>query len=158
VAADTSGVGRRLARLLEEEEGSEALAALVEAAAKLRETGLLDLLVVLADHYEELLSTASGEEAGALAALGEAVARGAARGGALKASPTVERATACLVEALAPEEVEKAQPLGVTGLLRALSDPQVARGLGILVHLARRLGACFTPSSQAGGTGQAIGQ
>ncbi|WP_052287779.1 DUF1641 domain-containing protein [Hyperthermus butylicus] len=51
--------------------------------------------------------------------------------------------TVCLVNAISPEDIGKAEPVkGVPSLLRVLKDPYVAKGLGILLQLAGSLGRC----------------
>jgi len=47
----------------------------------------------------------------------------------------------CLTTAVAVAEVEK--PIGLMGLLAALRDPDVQRGLGYLVSLLKQLGKCM---------------
>jgi uncharacterized protein YjgD (DUF1641 family) len=129
---------------LREAQASQALEALAELAAKLKETGLLDLLVVLAENYDEPLGMASNGPLSSLAVLGLAAAQGAHEGGAAEAAETVERLARCTTEALKPENLAQARPVkGVVSLLRELSDPYVARGLGLLLHLARSLGRCL---------------
>ncbi len=50
----------------------------------------------------------------------------------------------CLTYALA--SADDAKPVGLMGLLSALRDPDVQRGLGLLVAVLKRLGSC--PSQQ----------
>lgn len=133
---------------------SEAFVALAELAARLKETGLLDLLVVLAENYDEALGMVTGEEAGAGLALAAAALRGAARGGGAAAARGVEEAVSCLVEALGRSPVAGAEPVGLTGLIRALADPRVARGLGVLLSLAAAIGECVERRSAGAGGGR----
>jgi uncharacterized protein YjgD (DUF1641 family) len=129
---------------LREAQASQALEALAELAAKLKETGLLDLLVVLAEGYDEALNVTANGPLSSLAVLGLAAARGAGEAGAPEAAETVEKLARCTTEALKPENLAKARPVkGIIGLVRELSDPRVAAGLGLLLHLARSLGECM---------------
>ncbi len=128
-----------------EEKASEAFMTLAEIAARMKETGLLDLLAVLAENYDELVAmAANSDELYAATQLARSALRGAAAGKPDKAAPTVERAAKCLIEALDEDEIKKAKPIkGLIGLVRALSDPGVARGLGLLIHIAGKLGRCL---------------
>jgi len=129
---------------LREAQAQQALEALAELAAKLKETGLLDLLVVLAENYDEPLAAAANGPASSLALLGMAAARGAHEGGAPEAAETVEKLARCTTEALQPTNISKAKPVkGIVSLMKELSDPHVARGLGLLLHIARSLGRCL---------------
>jgi len=146
----SGGAGRGgVYELHRERLASEAFVALAELAARLKETGLLDLLVVLAENYDEVLGAVSGEEAGAGLALASAALRGAARGGGAAAAEGVEEAVSCLVEALGSNPVASAEPVGLAGLIRALSDPRVARGLGVVIALAAAIGECVERRSGA---------
>ena len=53
----------------------------------------------------------------------------------------------CLTTAVAVAEVEK--PIGLMGLLAALRDPDVQRGLGYLVSLLKQLGKCMPRKPRA---------
>jgi uncharacterized protein YjgD (DUF1641 family) len=140
----SAGQARTAAEELNDIQAAQALQALAELAAKLKETGLLDLLVVLAENYDEPLSLAANGPLSGLAALALAAGQGAARGGAAEAAETVERLSECATQALRPESLAQVRPVtGIISLLRELGDPRVARGLGLLIHLARSLGDCL---------------
>ena len=124
---------------------TEALTTLLKLAAKLKESGLLDLLETAAEKYEELLLYTSSDQRvyHALAAL-EAVLNGLKNADPWKYKLALEATTSCLIEAFDVNEMQKVKPVkGVLGLLRALSDPNVAMGLGLLIHIAGKLGACM---------------
>ncbi len=112
----------RLASLLEDPKAAEALARLLETAVKLEESGLLDLVEALADEkvirsLSELLLTP----------------------GSLRLLDNLDKLldiAGTAAEALS----QPAEPVGLSGLLRALGDPEVQRGLGKLVGLLRALG------------------
>ncbi len=124
---------------------TEALTSLLKTVAKLKESGLLDLLETVAEKYEELLLYTSSDQRvyHALAAL-EAVLNGFKTADPWKYKLALETMTGCLMEAMDREGVKEVKPVkGLLGLLRALSDPNVAMGLGLLIYIAGRLGACI---------------
>ncbi len=133
-----------------DERSLEAIIALAKAAAKLKESGMLDMLVTIAEKYEELLTlTASDQRVYHALALLEAMLTGLKNADPWKAKPAVETLTSCLVNALDPEEMKKAEPVkGLMSLLKALRDPYVAKGLGVLIALARSLGRCVSGESK----------
>lgn len=131
-----------------DEKSMEALLTLAKTAAKLKESGLLDMLATIAEKYEEmLLYTSSDQRVYHALAILEAALTGLKNADPWKAKPAVEKLTACLVNALTPENIEKAQPVqGVFSLMKALKDPDVAKGLGILIAMAKALGRCAKSS------------
>ncbi len=133
-----------------DEKSMEALISLAEAAAKLKESGLLDLLVTMAEKYEELLLyTSSDQRVYHALSLVEAMLTGLKNLDPWKAKPAVEMLTSCVADALSPETIEKAEPIkGILSLMRALKDPYVAKGLGILVSLAAALGRCASAAGK----------
>ncbi len=131
-------------RIEQEALEEEALATLMKIAVKLKESGLLDMLETIAEKYEELLLYTSSDRRvyHALAAV-EATLNGMKEADPWKYKPAIEKLTACLFKALDAEELAKAEPVkGIRSLLRALSDPRVAKGLGLLLHIAAKLGEC----------------
>ncbi len=127
-----------------DEKTMEALISFAKMAAKLKESGMLDMLETMAERYEELLLyTSSDRRVYHGLALLEAALNGLKEADPWKYKPAVEMMTGCLVKALDPEEMKKAKPVkGLMGMLKALSNPKVAKGLGILLHLAEKLGEC----------------
>jgi len=131
--------------VLLDEKTAEALTSLMKVAAKLKESGLLDLLETMAEKYEELLLYTGSDQRvyHALAAL-EAALNGLKDADPWKYKLALEKMTSCFINALDPEEMQKAKPVkGVFSLIKALSDPRVAKGLGLMLYLAARLGACM---------------
>ena len=127
-----------------EEQAVKALLSLAEAAARLKESGLLDMLSAMAEKYEELLLYTNDQRVFHALALAEAALNGLKKADPWKAKPAVEALTSCLIESMDAEALSRVQPVkGLFGLLRALSDPDVARGLGVLIYMAKRLGACL---------------
>ena len=132
-----------------EEKTVEAIISLAEAAAKLKESGLLDMLTTMAEKYEELLLYTNDQRVFHALALGEAALNGLKQADPWKAKPAVEALTGCLVNALDAQALAKAPPVkGVFSLLKALSDPDVAKGLGAMIYLAKQLGACLNKQAQ----------
>jgi uncharacterized protein YjgD (DUF1641 family) len=135
-----------------EQQAAQAIITLAEAAAKLKESGLLDLLATMAEKYEELLLYTNDQRVFHALALGEAALNGLKQADPWRAKPTVEALTGCIINALDAEALAKAPPVkGVLGLMRALGDPDVAKGLGAMIYLAKRLGACLNKQAQAQG-------
>ena len=133
-----------------EEQTAKAIISLAEAAAKLKESGMLDMLATMAEKYEELLLYTNDQRVFHALALAEAALNGLHRADPWKAKPAVEQLTGCVAEALDAEALAKAPPVkGVFSLLKALSDPDVAKGLGALLYLAKKLGACLNKASQS---------
>ncbi len=134
-----------------DERSMEALLSLAKAAAKLKESGLLDMLTTMAEKYEELLLfTSSDKRVYHALSLLEALLTGMKNVDPWKAKPAVEKLTSCMLNALNEENIEKAEPVrGVLSLLKSLRDPYVAKGLGILLSLARELGKCAEKGSKA---------
>jgi uncharacterized protein YjgD (DUF1641 family) len=55
---------------------------------------------------------------------------------------SVQNLSECAFKAIASENAEKAQPVGLMGLVKALRDPDVMTGLGVLIAMAKVLGGC----------------
>ncbi|MEB2837232.1 MAG: DUF1641 domain-containing protein [Desulfurococcales archaeon] len=120
----SSGGGglEELARILSEPGAAEALEKLVRVAVKLDEAGVLDLLEALADGrlIREFLEAALS-------------------GGAIRVLDQLNDIVKEIGE-VADAIVAEPRPVGLSGLLRALRDPEVQRGLGRLIALLRALG------------------
>ncbi|BEP16877.1 hypothetical protein PYJP_02290 [Pyrofollis japonicus] len=138
--------------ILLDEKAMEALESLMKMAAKLKESGLLDLLETMAEKYEELLMyTGSDQRVYHMLAALEAALNGMKAADPWKYKMAIEKMTSCAMSALDPEELQKVKPVkGLFSLLRALSDPNVAKGLGIMLYLAARLGACMGQEGKEG--------
>ena len=66
------------------------------------------------------------------------------KSGALELLPLAGRTVGAL------KSPRAAKPLGVLGLLRALRDPDVAQGLGLLLDVVRALGSAARADGEAG--------
>ena len=139
------------------EEEVRALKTLVEVAVKLKESGILDMLRVIAEKGWELFSYFSNDLAVNRAiAIGDAAAKAIERLNpetviALRRS--VEAVTGCSLKALASVDPGTVRPVSALGLLRALGDRDVQVGLGLLVAVAKALGSCIRGGG-SGATGQ----
>jgi len=126
----------------------EALKDLMEVAVELKKSGMLGML-------KELLSSADEAMAG-LQADPSLLRLGVLLGALLEASRRLEGekveklkmnaedASFCLLNGIAstsPAEAKKSG--GLMGLMKALGDPDVQKGLGYILELAKNLGACM---------------
>ncbi len=139
-------------KVLLDEESLKALEALVETAVKLKESGILDALRVIAERSAEIFAYVANEvPLHRFAALGDAAT---AAIGKLKPEEvldlrlTVEQASECLFKSLASTKVENVQPVSTFGLLRVLGDKDVQIGLGFLIAIAKNLGACIRSKAE----------
>ena len=139
-------------RIILDEESLKVLEALVETAVKLKESGLLDALRVIAERSTEIFAYVANEvPLHRFAALGDAAT---AAIGKLKPEEvqglklTVEQASECLFKSLASTKVENVQPVSTFGLLRVLGDKDVQIGLGFLIAIAKNLGACIRSKAE----------
>ncbi len=55
----------------------------------------------------------------------------------------IEQSMHCLLEAMSSSDPKKAEPKGMLGLMSALRDPDVQKGLGFLISIAKNLGRCL---------------
>ncbi|MEL9991594.1 MAG: DUF1641 domain-containing protein [Thermoproteus sp.] len=136
----------RIFKALADPEKQEALAALLEnihvvkdfvlLLSELKNTGLLDLM--------------TGGLAAAKAVAGDLVtSRDFAETAAklLEVASSISTAVSnpanisCLSKAVAGSDASK--PVGIYGLIQALQDPDVQRGLGYLLSIVKNLGACL---------------
>ena len=126
---------------------AEALKELAEIAAELKKTGLLGALketLASADALMEGIEDDTGLLR--LGVLAGALLEAARRLEGEKVAPlkmNAEDAGYCLLNTLSSTKPGEAKPVGMLGLLKALGDPDVQRGLGFLVAMAKNLGACL---------------
>jgi len=125
---------------------AQTLGELLNSIAALKKSGLLGLLNYLAERSDDTFLTVADDPvlmrlAGLLATLGRGVEKVDGIQYA-KAKMAVEDLTSCAFNALGNVDVSKPRKLGLMGLMRALGDPDVSQGLGILLDIAKGLGAC----------------
>ncbi len=127
---------------------AQALKDLIEVAVALKKSGMLDLLKALSEKSEELM-TLMADDITLYRAIGLMDAAGA---GIYKADPddiidsklAIEDLTKCTVKSMAELSRKGAKPVGLLGALGALRDRDVQVGLGILIQIAKGLGACYS--------------
>lgn len=125
----------------------QALKDLLEVAVKLKEMGILGMLKEFFSNSEENLAGLQADVS--------LVRLGALIGAILEASRklpgektaslkiNVEDTSYCLFNSLAETNPAQAKKVGLTGLMGALRDPDVQKGLGFLIGIAKNLGACL---------------
>ena len=129
----------------------EALRELLEIAVELKKTGILGLLKTIVGSGEALVSLALSDTPvfrglALLQAAGEGIARLEPDEFA-EARMNAEDGVECLVRGLKEASPENAGRVGLLGLLGALRDPRIQRGLGYLLALARGIGGCLEAKS-----------
>ncbi|MEB3806073.1 MAG: DUF1641 domain-containing protein [Desulfurococcales archaeon] len=125
----------------------QALKDLLEVALELKKSGLLGML-------KEMLSDTEGAMSG-MQADTSLMRLGVLIGAMLEAARRLDGSTIaglkmntedtsfCLFNSLASVTPAKAEPKGMFGLMGALRDPDVQKGLGYLMAIAKSLGACL---------------
>ena len=126
---------------------AQALAELLDALVNLKRSGLLGLLSYLADKAEEsFLAAATDPALMRLLAILSSLSYGISKVDATdlsNAQNNLADLTSCAVEALGKVDLSAARGVGLLGLMRSLSDPDVSQGLGVLLEIARQVGACI---------------
>ncbi|MEB3844114.1 MAG: DUF1641 domain-containing protein [Desulfurococcales archaeon] len=130
----------------------EALKELVDLAVQMKKAGIIDALRELLTDYEGKMAVLSNDVAlFRLIALASVVLDATRRlepEGVQKIKRNSEEAMYCALRSLEELDPSKVKPVGLGGLLSALRDKDVQTGLGLLVGLAKNLGACVRGSSQ----------
>ncbi|WP_265109871.1 DUF1641 domain-containing protein [Halosolutus halophilus] len=117
-------------------ENADDLADAIETLARLQRSGTLDDLVAVAD--VAALGSAAMDDGMVtdLAATGTSLGELADTA----ADDDVARTLESLLEAVGEASAEPTEPLGIRGLVRALRDLDVRRGLGFVISVARKMG------------------
>lgn len=125
----------------------DALRELTEIATELKKSGMLGALKELAESSDALMEGIEDDRGllrlGVLAGALLEAARRLEGSDVASLKMNVEDAGYCVLEALATANPGKSGNVGLFGLLRALNDPDVKRGLGYLLAIAKSLGACI---------------
>ncbi len=132
------------------EELARALERLAEAAAKLQESGVLGMLTAMMEKGEEILEIGMNDRRvhHALAAL-DAAMNPLEEVDPVTFKENIESLTECTLKALNSEDfVKRARSVGMLGLLKALKDPDIAAGLGVMLYLAKVMGACLRKKAE----------
>ena len=148
-----NGVGSVASEIVKDEFEIQALKELAEIAAEMKKAGLLEWLKVFVKEQEEFLSAFNSDPAllrglGLLGALMDALRR--LDGGEVAGVKSgIETTLYCTLHGFSNVDPAKAKPRGLTGLMGALRDPDVQKGLGFLIDLAKALGACLNKQAKA---------
>ncbi len=125
----------------------QALKELVEVAVELKKSGILGLVKdALKDTEYAFSSLLSDPSLLRLSIFLGAILEASRKIDGSQVAPlkkTVEDTTFCLLDSLSKTEPAKAEPRGLMGLMSALRDPDVQKGLGFLIALAKNLGGCL---------------
>ncbi|UXD21972.1 hypothetical protein IPA_00345 [Ignicoccus pacificus DSM 13166] len=127
------------------EEATKALERLLEALAKLKETGTLDMLVALAEMSEEILELGLNDRRlhHAMAA-GEGALNSLEDVDPINLKANIEVLSGCTMKALEnPELLKNIKPMGLFSLLSVAKDPDVGTGLAVMIALAKMVGKCI---------------
>jgi len=117
-------------------ENAEDLEGALETLVRLERAGTLDELAELADAATLLTAALDDEMVMRLARTGSSLGEVADTA----AEPETARGIQRLLGAVGEAGGEPPEPVGAVGLVRALRDPEVKRGMGFLLALARGLG------------------
>jgi len=132
--------------------GVEALKELAELAVALKKSGLLGMAKQFLDKSEDMLDLMQNDTGLLrLVAVAAAILEAARRvdpGRVYAIQTNTEKAFTCLLEGLGSADPAKSKPRGLTGLMGALRDPDVQKGLGFIIDLAKALGGCLNRQAQ----------
>jgi uncharacterized protein YjgD (DUF1641 family) len=117
-------------------ENADDLEGALETVLRLERAGTLEELAELADAATLVTSAMDDEMVMRLARTGSSLGEVADTA----AEPETARGIQRLLDAVGEAGGEPPEPVGAVGLLGALRDPEVKRGMGFLVALARGLG------------------
>lgn len=109
----------------------------IETVARLQRTGTLDDLAELAELASLMTAAMDDEMATSVTATGSRLAEVADTA----ADDDVASGLEDLLNAVGAASTEETAPVGPLGLVGALRDPEVKAGLGVLLSVARALGA-----------------
>jgi len=127
-------------------EAVEALQELLEIAVELKKSGILGWLKTIAENGEKLIELAASDyHTFRLLGLLQAASDGVSKlepAEFAEARRNTEKTVHCLMNGLRRADPAKAPKVGLLGLMGALRDPSIQRGLGLLLELARGLGEC----------------
>ncbi|MGC8569192.1 MAG: DUF1641 domain-containing protein [Nitrososphaeria archaeon] len=116
----------------------------LKVVSDLKESGMLEILKSLSEKSNEVfLAVASDPSLMRGVALLAALLQGLSKADAEKlaeAQNSLASTTKCLVEAVGSVDTKKVKKIGLTGLLGALSDPDVQYGLGLFIAIIKELG------------------
>ena len=119
------------------DEHDESLAESLETLATMQETGTLDDLANFAQMVSLMQAAMDDEMVMTLAQTGSRLGEVADTAADDQVASGIED----LLNALGEASAEEQEPVGAIGLVRSIRDPDVKAGLGVLLSVARALGA-----------------
>jgi uncharacterized protein YjgD (DUF1641 family) len=132
----------------------EDLRAVLQDLVELEKSGTLDVAVIAVKKMDELLQYLFQEPAlfrllailldGSLGAMRQLDAEDV-----IELKGTVQNVGGCIAKSLGEEKIRAAKPLGLSGLLKAMGDPEVKKGIGVTVELLKALGRCASSTQKA---------
>ena len=126
------------------EVSTKALEELIELLAKLKESGLLDMLKAMLERYEDLMTyMAQDRRMFKAMTMVEGALNGLEDADAAKLKYASMGLSQCSTKALEDIMEKGVEPVGLLGLLKALKDPDVAYGMGLMIAMAKSIGRCF---------------
>jgi len=126
------------------EEPSKALEELLGMLAKLKESGLLDMLKSIIERYEDLMTyMAQDRRIFKAMSMVEGALNGLEDADAAKLKYASMGLSQCSTKALEEIMDKGVKQVGIIDLLKALRDPDVAYGLGLMLAMAKSIGRCF---------------
>lgn len=126
------------------EEAGKALEELLDMLTKLKESGLLDMLKAMLEHYEDLMTyMAQDRRLFKAMVMVEGALNGIEEADAAKIKYASMGLSQCSTKALEEIMDKGVEPVGLMGLLKALRDPDVMYGLGLMIAMAKGIGKCF---------------
>lgn len=124
---------------------ADELQSLAQQLIELKQSGVLDALMIVINRFEEVIHYLFQDPAifrtlslaldGTLGAMAKVETQDV-----ITAKAALQELLVRVVKNLKPELITTAKPVGFWGLLGALSDPEVQRGLGIAIALLKALG------------------
>ncbi len=126
------------------EEAGKALEELLDIMTKLKESGLLDMLKAMVERYEDLMTyMAQDRRLFKAMVMVEGALNGIEEADAAKLKYASMGLSQCSTKALEEVMDKGVEPVGLMGLLKALRDPDVMYGLGLMIAMAKSVGKCF---------------
>ncbi|MDP7975963.1 DUF1641 domain-containing protein [Tardisphaera saccharovorans] len=131
----------------------EDLRALFADLIELEKSGTLDVAVTAIKKMDELLQYLFQEPAlyrllavlldGSLGA-----ARQLSAEDVINLKATISEVGGCVAKNAGVDKLKSAKPLGLGGLMKAMGDPDVQKGIGITIELLRAIGKCTSAQSK----------
>ena len=126
------------------DEAGKALEELLDTLAKLKESGILDMLKAMVERYEDLMTyLAQDRRLFKVMVMAEGALNGMEDADSAKLKYASMGLSHCASKALENIMDGEVKPVGLMGLLKALRDPDVMYGMGLMIAMAKSIGRCF---------------